>query len=91
MFLVIGSSSSSSSSCVISAITTPKKSNSSRYSSICAVKFLRAVLSFGTLSSSANLSSMTISALSPDCKVTSLHMFYTEETYKDIFNNYDNN
>lgn len=30
-----------------------------------------------------------IKLINPDCKVTSLHMFYTEETYKDIFNNYD--
>ena len=30
-----------------------------------------------------------IKLINPDCKVTSLHMFYTEETYEDIFNNYD--
>ncbi|CUT94635.1 putative factor involved in sulfur-containing coenzyme synthesis [Staphylococcus capitis] len=29
-----------------------------------------------------------IKLINPDCKVTSLHMFYTEETYEQIFNNY---
>lgn len=30
-----------------------------------------------------------IKLINPDCKVTSLHMFYTEETYEDLFNHYD--
>ena len=30
-----------------------------------------------------------IKLINPDCKVTPLHMFYTEETYEDLFNNYD--
>ena len=30
-----------------------------------------------------------IKQINPDCKVTPLHMFYTEETYEEIFNNYD--
>ena len=30
-----------------------------------------------------------IKLINPDCKVTSLHMFYTEETYEKIFNNYN--
>ena len=29
-----------------------------------------------------------IKLINPDCKVTPLHMFYTE-TYEDLFNNYD--
>ena len=29
-----------------------------------------------------------IKLINPDCKRTSLHMFYTEETYEQIFNNY---
>ena len=29
-----------------------------------------------------------IKLINPDCKVTSLHMFYTEETY-EVFNEYD--
>ena len=27
--------------------------------------------------------------INPDCKVTPLHMFYTEETYEQLFNDYD--
>ncbi len=30
-----------------------------------------------------------IKLINPDCKVTPLHMFYTEETYEEIFDNYD--
>ncbi|ATH59923.1 MULTISPECIES: tRNA threonylcarbamoyladenosine dehydratase [Staphylococcus] len=30
-----------------------------------------------------------IKLINPDCKVTSLHMFYTEETYEALFNNYN--
>ena len=30
-----------------------------------------------------------IKLINPECKVTPLHMFYTEETYEEIFNNYD--
>ena len=30
-----------------------------------------------------------IKLINPDCKVTPLHMFYTEETYEDLFNNYE--
>ena len=30
-----------------------------------------------------------IKLINPDCKVTSLHMFYTEETYEALFNEYD--
>ena len=30
-----------------------------------------------------------IKLINPECKVTSLHMFYTEETYEALFNNYD--
>ena len=30
-----------------------------------------------------------IKLINPECKVTPLHMFYTEETYEDLFNNYD--
>ena len=30
-----------------------------------------------------------IKLINPNCKVTPLHMFYTEETYEDIFNNYN--
>ncbi|PTF18197.1 tRNA threonylcarbamoyladenosine dehydratase [Staphylococcus devriesei] len=30
-----------------------------------------------------------IKLINPDCKVTPLHMFYTEETYEDLFNNYN--
>ncbi|MFP4932052.1 tRNA threonylcarbamoyladenosine dehydratase [Staphylococcus coagulans] len=30
-----------------------------------------------------------IKLINPDCKVTLLHMFYTEETYEQLFNDYD--
>ncbi|MCU5746040.1 tRNA threonylcarbamoyladenosine dehydratase [Staphylococcus sp. SQ8-PEA] len=30
-----------------------------------------------------------IKQINPECQVTSLHMFYNEETYEEIFNNYD--
>ncbi|MDT3919171.1 ThiF family adenylyltransferase, partial [Staphylococcus saprophyticus] len=30
-----------------------------------------------------------IKLINPDCKLTSLHMFYTEDTYEELFNNYD--
>ncbi len=30
-----------------------------------------------------------IKLINPDCKVTPLHMFYTEETYEEIYDNYD--
>src|SRR5699024_8781715 len=30
-----------------------------------------------------------INFINPNCKVTSLHMFYTEETYEALFNNYN--
>src|SRR5699024_1780807 len=30
-----------------------------------------------------------IKFINPECEVTSLHMFYTEETYEALFNNYD--
>ncbi|MCD8828034.1 tRNA threonylcarbamoyladenosine dehydratase [Staphylococcus gallinarum] len=30
-----------------------------------------------------------IKLINPKCKVTPLHMFYTDETYEDLFNNYD--
>ena len=29
-----------------------------------------------------------IKLINPNCKITPLHMFYTEETYEDIFNNF---
>src|SRR5699024_4768879 len=31
----------------------------------------------------------SIKLINPECKVTSLHMYYTEETYEALFNNYD--
>lgn len=30
-----------------------------------------------------------IKLINPDCKVTSLHMFYNEDTYESLFNDYD--
>lgn len=30
-----------------------------------------------------------IKLINPDCKVTSLHMFYTEDTYEELFEQYD--
>ena len=30
-----------------------------------------------------------IKLINPDCKVTSLHMFYNEDTYEALFNDYD--
>ena len=39
--------------------------------------------------SKVSLMEERIKLINPNCKVTSLHMFYTEETYEDLFNNYD--
>lgn len=39
--------------------------------------------------SKVDLMEERIRLINPDCKVTSLHMFYTEETYEALFNEYD--
>ncbi|HDY4484308.1 TPA: tRNA threonylcarbamoyladenosine dehydratase [Staphylococcus aureus] len=39
--------------------------------------------------SKVSLMEERIKLINPDCKVTPLHMFYTEETYEEIFDNYD--
>ncbi|KAB2214826.1 tRNA threonylcarbamoyladenosine dehydratase, partial [Staphylococcus epidermidis] len=39
--------------------------------------------------SKVSLMEERIKLIKPDCKVTPLHMFYTEETYEEIFDNYD--
>lgn len=39
--------------------------------------------------SKVSLMEERIKLINPDCKVTALHMFYTEDTYEDLFENYD--
>ncbi|POA01767.1 tRNA threonylcarbamoyladenosine dehydratase [Staphylococcus massiliensis CCUG 55927] len=39
--------------------------------------------------SKVNLMEERIKLINPECKVTSLHMFYTEETYEDFFQDFD--
>ncbi|UXU51030.1 tRNA threonylcarbamoyladenosine dehydratase [Staphylococcus arlettae] len=39
--------------------------------------------------SKVSLMEERIKLINPDCKVTALHMFYTENTYEDLFANYD--
>ncbi|WP_251520253.1 MULTISPECIES: tRNA threonylcarbamoyladenosine dehydratase [Staphylococcus] len=39
--------------------------------------------------SKVNLMEERIKLINPECKVTSLHMFYTEETYEALFSEYD--
>ncbi|MCD8833207.1 ThiF family adenylyltransferase [Staphylococcus arlettae] len=39
--------------------------------------------------SKVSLMEERIKLINPDCKVTALHMFYTENTYEDLFENYD--
>lgn len=39
--------------------------------------------------SKVSLMEERIRLINPDCKVTPLHMFYTEETYEQLFEDYD--
>lgn len=39
--------------------------------------------------SKVSLMEERIKLINPECKVTSLHMFYTEETYESLFNDYN--